>query len=211
MKRELARRLESVSDFEDPSADLEQYQTPPELAATIVHLASLNDDLAGRTVVDLGSGTGMLALGAAYGSPDRVVGVELDSGAIRQARMNEREIDPSAFVDWVRGDATRPPLSVDDATVLMNPPFGAQDGHRHADRQFLGAAVSIAAVTYSIHNEGSRSFVESFAEDNGGRVTHAYEAAFDIPRQFSFHRDATRTIQTEVFRIDWNAARTDYR
>lgn len=209
MKRELARRLESVSDFADPSADLEQYQTPTELAATIVHLASLHGDLAGRTVVDLGSGTGMLALGAAHASPDRVVGVELDSGAIRQARENERVTNPPVSVDWIRGDATEPPLSVDDATVLMNPPFGAQNGQRHADRRFLSAAVSIGAVTYSIHNEGSRSFVESFAEDNGGDVTHAYEAAFDIPRQFSFHRDATRTVRTEVFRIDWNGERTD--
>lgn len=211
MKRDLARRLESVSDFSDPAADLEQYRTPTELAATVVHLASLNDDLAGRTVVDLGSGTGMLALGAAYGSPDRVVGIELDGGAIRQARGNERAMDPPTSVDWVRGDATRPPLSVDDATVLMNPPFGAQDGHRHADRQFLRAAVSIAAVTYSIHNEGSKSFVESFAEDNGGEVTHAYEAAFDIPRQFSFHREETRTVQTEVFRMEWDAGQTNYR
>jgi putative methylase len=204
MKRELARRLESVSDFADPSVDLEQYRTPTELAATVVHLASLHDDLAGRTVVDLGSGTGMLALGAAHAGPDRVVGIEIDDGAIRQARENEREMDPPTAVDWIRADATRLPLSIDDATVLMNPPFGAQDGQRNADRQFLSAAVSIAAVTYSIHNAGSQSFVESFAADNGGEVTHAYEAAFDIPRQFTFHRDATRTVQTEVFRIDWD-------
>ncbi|MFW5918583.1 MAG: METTL5 family protein [Halanaeroarchaeum sp.] len=209
MKRELARRLESVADFEDPSAPLEQYQTPAELAASVVHLASLHDDLAGRIVVDLGAGTGMLALGAAHATPARVLGIEIDGGAVRRARRNERSIDAPMPVDWIRGDATNPPVAIENATVVMNPPFGAQDGRRHADRRFLAAAASIASVSYSIHNEGSRPFVDSFAADNGGEVTHAYAAEFEVPHRFSFHQDQSRTLQTEVFRIVWKAASPD--
>ncbi len=108
-----------------------------------------------------------------------------------------------ASVDWVRGDATRPPLCLDGATVLMNPPFGAQDGNEHADRDFLAAAADLARVSYSVHNAGSREFVESFAADNGGEVTHAFAAEFDLPRQFAHHTDASRTLDAEVFRVVW--------
>ncbi|ERG88840.1 MAG: methyltransferase small domain protein, partial [halophilic archaeon J07HX5] len=69
-KSGLTQRLGVVAGFSNPRAALEQYRTPPRLAAEIVHLADLQDDIAGRTVLDLGCGTGMLALGAALRGPD---------------------------------------------------------------------------------------------------------------------------------------------
>jgi putative methylase len=85
----------------------------------------------------------------------------------------------------------------------MNPPFGAQAGNEHADREFLATASDVADVSYSIHNEGSREFVESFAADNGGEVTHAFAAEFELPRQFEFHEQAEHVVESEVFRIAW--------
>lgn len=205
MRRELGRLLESVSDFADPSPELEQYRTPPDLAAHVIEVAAMQSDLEDRIVVDLGSGTGMLALGAAFAGPETVIGIELDPDALVGARANERQIGPPLSVDWIRADARRPPIQLEDATVLMNPPFGAQTGRRHADRKFLSAAAAIGAVSYSIHNEGSREFVEGFAADNRGTVTHAYRADFDLPRQFSFHQDDHRTLEAEVFRIEWDS------
>ena len=73
-KRSLATKLGVVAGFERPDAALEQYPTPPELAAHVVHLADLHGDVDGRTVIDLGTGTGMLALAAALRGPARVVG-----------------------------------------------------------------------------------------------------------------------------------------
>jgi putative methylase len=206
VKRALEQRLAAVRGFDDPSAALEQYPTPAELAAHILHLADLQGDLAGRTVVDLGTGTGMLALGAATRNPERVVAVERDSGALEVAHENEVTVDPAVPVDWVLGDAARAPLSEVD-TVVMNPPFGAQRGQRHADRAFLGTAASVAAVSYSIHNAGSKSFVESFASDEGGEVTHAFAAEFDVDKQFAFHTSERATLDVEVFRVEW-ATRT---
>ena len=85
----------------------------------------------------------------------------------------------------------------------MNPPFGAQSGNEHADRAFLATAAAVAGVSYSIHNGDSADFVEAFAADNGGEVTHAFRADFDLPDSFDFHEDERRTIDVEVFRIDW--------
>jgi putative methylase len=203
-RRRLAQELGVVAGFEDPRAPLEQYHTPPDLAAHIVHVADLQGDVEGRTVVDLGSGTGMLALGAALRAPERVVGAEIDPAPLRTARENERRVGARAEIDWVRADATRAPLRSDSGvTVLTNPPFGAQRGNEHADRAFLETAARIADVSYSVHNEGSESFVEAFAADEGGEITHAFRAEFDLPRQFEFHEADSRTLGAEVFRIEW--------
>ena len=206
-RRRLAQELGVVAGFEEPRAGLEQYHTPAELAAHIVHVADLQGDVDGRTVLDLGSGTGMLSLGAALRGPTRVVGVELDPDALRTARENERRVGTYTDVEWVRGDATDPPLRRrEGTTVLMNPPFGAQRGNEHADRAFLQTAARLADVSYSVHNAGSREFVEAFAADEGGEVTHAFRAELELPHQFEFHGESSRAIDAEVFRIDWSAA-----
>ncbi|TKX76861.1 methyltransferase domain-containing protein, partial [Halorubrum sp. SD626R] len=101
-KRSLAAKLGVVTGFENPQAALEQYPTPPELAAHVVHLADLHDDVDGRTVLDLGTGTGMLALAAALRGPARVIGVELDRAALTTATENDRRVAASAPVHWIQ-------------------------------------------------------------------------------------------------------------
>lgn len=205
-KSALAQQLAVVAGFDNPRASLEQYRTPPELAAHLVHTADLQGDVEGRTIVDLGCGTGMLALGAALRGPETVVGLDIDPAPLATARINERKVGSTTSVSWIRADATRAPLCppVDETTVVMNPPFGAQSGNEHADRKFLETAAAVSSVSYSIHNEGSQAFVEAFAEDNGGEVTHAFEAEFTLPHQFDFHEEESRAITAEVYRIAWS-------
>lgn len=209
-KAALERRLAAVEGFEAPRVELEQYPTPADLAAHLVHLADVQGDLAGRTVVDLGTGTGMLALGAACRNPARVLALDRDPAALARARENERAVAPEVEVDWLLADATRAPLCLSGsskATVLMNPPFGAQASNEHADRAFLETTADLAAVSYSIHNAGSQSFVEAFADDEGGEVTHAFRAELALPRQFDHQTADLKVIDAEVFRILWD--RTD--
>lgn len=198
----LERELSVVAGFEEPSPRLEQYPTPADIAAHLVHLAAVQDDLE-RTVVDLGTGTGMLALGAALSGAPRVVGIDRDRRALDRARENKRRVAPPEPPEWVCGDATTPPLTVENATVVMNPPFGAQRGNEHADRAFLETTADIAGVSYSIHNAGSRSFVEAFADDHRGVVTHAFAVDLELPRQFGYHTDDQRRIDAEAYRIEW--------
>lgn len=194
------RALSGLATFEHPDPRLEQYPTPAGLAAHLVHLADLQGDLNGR-VLDLGTGTGVLALGAALKGA-RVVGVERDPAALRTARENAARLDRGTEPEWVLGDVTRRPACGTSLTVLSNPPFGAQDGSP-GDRPFLRAAAAVAAVSYTVHNEGSREFVESFVADNGGHITHAFRAAFDLDRQFPFHDSERETIETLVVRVEW--------
>lgn len=201
-KRTLEKRLSQVEGFEEPNVELEQYPTPAEIASQLVHLADLQGDL-DSVIVDLGTGTGMLAIGAALRGAKRVVALDADRGVLEQARTNEQRVAPSKKIDWLLGDGGRVPVSLSNATVLMNPPFGAQRDNRGADRRFLDAASEIADVIYSIHNAGSREFVESFIRDQGGEITHAYELIFDIESQFKFHKEETKTIRAECYRSSW--------
>jgi putative methylase len=203
-KSALTQQLGVVAGFDDPRVDLEQYRTPPELAAHLVHTADLQGDIEGRTVVDLGCGTGMLALAAALRGPETVVGLDIDPAPLSTAKQNERRIATSSSVSWVRGDATAAPLCPDGpTTVVMNPPFGAQEGNEHADRAFLSTTADVADVSYSIHNADSVDFVEAFATDEGGEVTHAFAAEFELPRAYDHHESDRERIDVEVFRIEW--------
>ena len=203
-KSRLTQQLGVVAGFDDPRVDLEQYRTPPELAAHLVHVADLQGDVEGRLVVDLGCGTGMLALAAALRGPRAVVGLDLDPDALDTARTNERRVGTTSDVEWIRADATSAPLCpAEPTTVVMNPPFGAQAGNEHADRRFLETAADVADVSYSIHNADSADFVEAFVADQGGEVTHAFQAEFELPRQFEFHQEESRTLDAELFRVVW--------
>lgn len=201
-RRELERALAALEGFVDPSVGLEQYATPATVAASLVHAADLHGDLA-RPVVDLGTGTGVLAIGAALRTSERVVGVDVDAGALAVAARNAAA--SGVEVDWVVGAVASlglcPPAPV---TVVMNPPFGAQRDRRGADRPFLEAASRLAAVSYSIHNAESRAFVEAYAAERGGTVTAAYALELDVPAQFAFHDRPVATVDAEAYRIAWD-------
>ena len=208
-KRALERELAAVADFPQPRIDLEQYLTPPEIAAQLCHTAGLYGDLSGKQIVDMGTGTGMLAIGASFGDPAQVVGIDCDRTSLEVAKRNERAVFGDRRIEWVEADVERLALCLDGATVLSNPPFGAQRQNQHADRRFLATIRTIADVSYTIHNEGSQSFVESFAADAGARITHAFKARFELPRQFDHHEADTHELETEIFRIVWTGRDAD--
>lgn len=199
----IERTLADCRTFTDPRIDLEQYPTPADIAAHVVHLAGLHGDL-DRPVVDIGTGTGVLALGSVLAGADDVLGLEIDKEALALARENTEKLGLTDTVSWITGDVRHAPLCPTvPVTILANPPFGAVDGQSGADRVFLETAADIAAVSYTLHNAGSSEFVSAFAADNGGRVTRSYRAEFDIHQQYAWHEHDTATIPVEVFRIEW--------
>lgn len=202
-KQELIRALTALDGFSSPDPSLEQYPTPPDLAGTLLHRATLDGDITDQTVVDLGTGTGILAIGAALYTANRVIGIDIDPDALATAADNKASISKGLPIEWVCGDITKLPLAVDDTTVLMNPPFGAQHAARHADRRFLEAARTIGCVSYSIHNEDSQAFITAYTNDHGGTITHAYEAELSLDHQFAFHTNPTKPLDVEIYRIVW--------
>ena len=194
--RRLEMLLEKVKGFDTPSPDREQYQTPAPLAARLLYTAFLAGDIAGLRVLDLGSGTGTLGIGAALLGAGEVIGVELETSAIRIAEENARNLGvdlhliPADMTDPVARD--RIPLA---DTVIMNPPFGAQ--REHADRPFIDAAISKAEIVYGIFNKGSEPFIRQYIAGRA-EITGVIAAECTIPRTFFFHTDDARDVPVEI-------------
>ena len=74
-KLDLELFLSQVAVNPSPKVNLEQYTISESIAATMLYLAAYtNNDIIGKKVLDLGCGTGRLALGAAFLGAERVVG-----------------------------------------------------------------------------------------------------------------------------------------
>lgn len=191
-KKQLEMILERLEGFGRPSFQREQYATPAAVAAEMLFLAAMHDDLG--SVCDLGCGTGILAIGAALLGA-RAVGVEIDREALAIARRNADML--GVEVDFVRADVSRLSLRGID-TVVMNPPFGAQKASA-GDRAFLTQALKTARTVYSLHNRGSERFIRAFIKPCA--ALEIRRMAYPLKRSFEFHSQNIKMIEVELYRI----------
>jgi len=215
-KLDLERFLSTVKPHPSPRASLEQYTTSESVAATMLYLAAyIHGDIIGKNVLDLGCGTGRLALAAAFIGAQSVVGVDIDKSAVKIASENSAKAELKASVHWVAGDIDAVTGRFD--TVLQNPPFGVQK--RSADRRFLEKALEVGKSVYSLHNhpytdkqlisrlKGNAGllqvepspFMRRFVEAHGGKVEAVYALPLIIPRMFDFHTKAKHEVVVDLY------------
>jgi putative methylase len=128
-KKELAIALSELEQFESAKFELEQYATEANLAAELLWDAHLNGRIEGKTVIDLGAGTGILAIGAALLGAN-VVAIEKDADALSIMKRNMAIYEGTERITLHHGDVRS--LDVTGDLVIMNPPFGTKE--RHIDR-----------------------------------------------------------------------------
>ena len=200
-KRELERALSEIEAHPLPNAYLEQYTTPSNVAAETLYLAAyVYDDIIGKTVVELGCGTGRLAIGAALLGASEVFGVDVDGVAVRVAQKNAEMLGVKEKTHWIVADIDVVKGTFD--TLLQNPPFGVQ--RRRADRRFITKSLELSSTIYSFHKggESNRAFIKRFIEEHGGKVTTIFPLNMEIPRMFKFHTKKKRSIQVDLYRIE---------
>ena len=218
-KLDLERFLSEIEINPSPKASLEQYTISERVAADMLYLAAYgNSDIVGKTVLDLGCGTGRLALGASFLGAKTVVGVDLDKAAVALAFKTAAKKGLSARTDWIAGDIDAIAGKFD--TVLQNPPFGVQK--RGADRKFLEKALEVGCSVYSLHNHPKTDrqliqglkrargdllrvqpspFIEKFVEERGGAVSAVYALLMTIPRMFDFHTKPRHDFVVDLYVI----------
>lgn len=193
--RKLEILLEGFETFPAPDPALEQYVTPPVVAARMLFHAYMRGDIEGKSVLDLGCGTGVIACGAALLGAGEVSGVDIDPAAIAAARRNAEKA--GVDVEFTVSDIVDFEYRRFD-TVVMNPPFGAQK--KHADRPFIDKGLECADVLYGIFNEGSTPFIRSYIRDRG-EIDEIVSCGFPIKRTFAHHKKDCLEIGVEIIRI----------
>jgi putative methylase len=216
-KLELELLLSRVREHPAPRSDLEQYTIPPEVAGRMLYFAAYVDgNIVDKSVLDLGCGTGRLALGAAYLGARDVVGVDVDKNAVGIAIENSRITGLGRKVCWVVADVAAICGRFD--TVLQNPPFGVQ--RTRADRRFLEKALEVGKVVYSLHKRPGANrdllerlrfspsacepvspspFLRRFIEDHGRRINGVYATTMSIPHMFDFHRKRKHEFVVDLY------------
>jgi putative methylase len=219
-KLDLERFVSKVSPQPNPQVHLEQYTISEQLAANMLYIAAYaNDDIVAKSVLDLGCGTGRLALGASYVGAEYVVGVDIDRLAIKTAFENSKKAG-LGNVQWVLGSISSIVGRFD--TILQNPPFGVQK--READRAFLVKALEVGNSVYSLHSHPevdarlikrlkasqgflqvpASHFLERFIGQHGGAVTAVYAMLMTIPRMFVFHTKLKHDFVIDMYVIKKN-------
>jgi putative methylase len=218
-KLDLELFLSKIAPQPSPQAHLEQYTISESIASTMLYIAAYaNNDIIGKTVLDLGCGTGRLALGASYLGAKSVVGVDVDKLAIKTAVENSFKTSLAENVQWIIGDISAIVGRFD--TVLQNPPFGVQTPE--ADRAFLAKALEVGNSVYSLHNHPQTDkqlikqlkasggflqispspFLERFVAQNNGVVKAVYAMLMTIPRMFDFHTKLKHDFVVDLYVIE---------
>ncbi len=197
-KRHLEIILSRLRPPPNPKLRWEGYPLDPVSAAEIAFMAGrIHNDIRGKRVIDLGCGSGILAISAALLGAREVVGVDIDGESMRAARENAEmvgvELDlVTGGIECIRGRFD---------TTLMNPPFGSW--RRGMDVKFLRKALEVSDVVYSLHKRSRsvREFLKEKIESMDGVITGVYEIDLVIPRIYEFHRRRRYRVKADLYRI----------
>ncbi len=188
-------QLGKLKILQTPQLGLEQYPVSAEVAAELLYMVGFEHrDIQGE-IIDLGTGTGRLAIGAAMMGSERVVGVDIDERSIALARENA--MAAGVQVKWVVSDINEIVGKYD--TVIMNPPYGTRSPH--FDVRFLERAFELAPVSYSIHKSTTREFLKRVIGRRNRRVDAVRSMSLDIPHLFPFHHKKWENVEVDLYRI----------
>lgn len=200
-KKELAVYLSKLLPLESHDLFLEQYSTPSELAAELVWDAHMKGDLMGRTILDAGTGSGILGIGALLMGAKHVYFIDLDQKALTVCEANVKKVEDEYHIGSytiTHQDIVLFDEEVD--TVLTNPPFGTKQ--KHADKRFLELAFTVAPVVYSIHKTSTYVFIKAIAKDYKMNISDKWDRKFMLRNQFHFHKKEKKYIDVTIYRFN---------
>ena len=193
-KKELEVALSKLEQVTNPNPNLEQYQTPSDIAAKILWFASLHNDTQEKIIADLGCGNGIFGIGASLLGAKKIFFVDTEGNSINATKKNISlaKIRNSIILHQ---PVTSFIQKVD--TVFQNPPFGVQKPH--ADREFLIQAMNVAKKIYSIHKKESEGFVRALTREHNFAIEGTIPFKFQLKRTQPFHTKETYTVEVNCF------------
>ena len=180
-----------LSMLEKPASyniDLEQYPTDANSASTLLTEAYMDGNILGKTVIDLGTGTGIFAIGSCYLGASHATGIDIDPAMIEISRRNA---EPFPCAEFINSSISEVHGNYD--TVIMNPPFGSVI--KHDDMPFIIKALEIGTRIYSIHNIKSYGYIKEFYSERM-RLIRQERIFIKVPRIYPHHTEAYHEIES---------------
>ena len=199
----MAIELSKLKPHPHNSVELEQYATEGDLAAFWLLAIDQLDNLEDKTVVDLGSGNGILGLGTVFLGAKRVLLVEADEDACLISKQNSEKINQqfSAQIETIHASIGSQELEAPKQTdiVVMNPPWGFQT--EKADRPLLEFAFSLDATAIYVLHSTKAKHVTAMAKDFGYEGEIVFETDFRLPPMYSHHSKKKSTTDARCWRF----------
>jgi putative methylase len=197
-KKNLSILLSQLAVHKKPKLRWEGYTLDSESTASIIYVAArVNDDITGKKVVDLGCGSGGLAIGASLLGASSVIGIDIDKEAIMVAKENLQRMNVE--VDFIIGDISCITGHFD--TVIMNPPFGSWN--KGSDIKFVMKALEITDIIYTLikSNNSVREYMKQKIPKMRGKIEKVYAMDIFIPKTYSFHKKKWYPVKADLYKI----------
>lgn len=201
-KKQLEIALQRIPTHPDPKVEYEQYSTPSTIASDLLWNSHSLGDIEGKTILDLGCGTGIFTIGALKLNAKLAIGVDIDSQSIEVAnnyisknlKLNNYELI-SKDIQELESDLTAD-------TIFQNPPFGSQrKASKGEDLKFVDKACELnSSVIYSFHMASTRDFIVNYFQDKDLEITHIFNYKFNIPKIYDFHTKESKDVDVIAIR-----------
>ena len=199
----MAIELSKLKPHPHNSVELEQYATEGDLAAFWLLAIDQLDNLENKTVIDLGSGNGILGLGTVFLGAKRVLLVEADEEACLISKQNSEKVNQqfSEQIETIHASIGSQELDAPKQTdiVVMNPPWGFQT--EKADRPLLELAFSLDATAIYVLHSSKAKHVTAMAKDFGYEGEIVFETDFRLPPMYSHHSKKKSTTDARCWRF----------
>lgn len=196
-KKQLEVYLSKLKQIKEPKVNIEQYQTPSNIAAEVLWTAYMSNDVKGKIIADLGCGNGILGIGALKLKAAKVFLLDIDQNAVLTTKENIKRFRSANLLCQELKYFNK---QVD--TTIQNPPFGVQN--EHADRPFLIKAMELSNKIYSFHKLESEDFIKAIAKDSNFILEHILKFKFPLKKTQKFHKKTIHEVKVGCFILSRN-------
>lgn len=193
MKKQLEIELSKIiDDFKEPKIKFEQYMTPPEIAAFMIHYAWMKGEIENKKIIDIGAGTGMLGIGAAF-LGGNVTMIEIDKDAYEILKNNVAKTDHE--IRLINKNIFDFDFDEEYDTALINPPFGIKSENK--DMDFIVEASKISKHIFSIHDgsESNINNIKSLFEKNNLEIMESLMMDFNLKSTYPWHEEKNKILK----------------
>ena len=185
--KHLAIELSKLKPHPQHDASLEQYATEGDLAAFLILAIDQLDNIAQKTVVDIGAGNGILGIGCAIMGAEKTSLIDADDAVVEVARQNIKRISQKyrakieAFQCHIGRD--KPPEIDTCDIVVMNPPWGFQTSK--ADRPLIEYAFTLQPSSAYVLHSAKSNHLAALGKGFGYDCEVVFESNFRLPPKYS--------------------------